>query len=155
MAPHEQDRPLSPPEKQAALDAARNALMPAIPKAFIVVKDVNIILTSTLDWGSQSVKDLQKAMSAGGGILCFSCAKSESSSEHRTAAAVSHQGDHLSIRIPAPQIIGWIQDITHPDLTQSAYTSLKESEFVAATLPERLHETAPAVHPVPPPPIEV
>ncbi|KAF4626558.1 hypothetical protein G7Y89_g11602 [Cudoniella acicularis] len=104
--------------------SARALLLPAVPSAFIVVKDVSIILSSTVEWDSNSVKDLQQSMSAGGEILCFSYSKSESSSEHRTAASDVQQDQKMSIKIPAPQIIDWIQELTPVDEPQSSYTAL-------------------------------
>jgi hypothetical protein len=149
----------APGEVKAALEAktggeganpglvtkAQKALLPAWPTAFIIVKDVHIILDAGVKWERSMVQDMQKRMSAGGGVLCFSVSKSESSSEHRAAASMSSEETRLSIKIPAPQIIGWIQELCPVDETQTSYTVLKDSEYEEATLPGR---TKPQVPPV-------
>lgn len=113
------------------LTNASKAILPAYPVAFIVVKDVHIVLTSDSNFQDSEVADIQKSMSAGGGLLCFSCAKSESSTEHRTAASVAHDGSTLSIKIPAPQIIGWIQQLTPQDMCQQSYGPIDQKEFLS------------------------
>ncbi|KAK4448740.1 hypothetical protein QBC34DRAFT_406655 [Podospora aff. communis PSN243] len=122
-------------DKEKTLTEANKALLPAWPKAFILAKEVHIIFTSTEKWDDNVVTDLRKQMDAGGGVLCFSCAKSESSSEHRTSAAVRSEEHKLDIRIPAPQIIGWVQQLCPKDECQSDYHPLKQSQF-ALTRPE-------------------
>jgi hypothetical protein len=153
----------NPPIEDAknTLIKARAALLPAIPISFIVVKDVHIILKTQGGFSSNEVSDLQKRMSAGGGILCFSCSKSQSSSDHRTAASVVQGDDSLSIRIPAPQIIGWVQELTPLDETQDLgkYNALQENEFAGVQLPTNLAagraKPASAVPAVPAVPLEV
>lgn len=117
------------------LSPAWNSLLPSYPTAFIVAKDIHLILRNDKDWDSSQVDDLHRSMSAGGGFLCFSVSKSESSEEHRTAAAVAHRGEYLSIRIPAPQIIGWCQELTPKDVSQEAYTQVKDSSLGRSTDP--------------------
>lgn len=121
--------------KADKLAEANRALLPAWPKAFILAKEVHIIFTSETEWKDDAVADLRKQMDAGGGVLCFSCAKSESSAQHRTSAAVRSDGQRLDIRIPAPQIIGWVQQLCPKDECQSEYHPLKQSQF-ALTRPE-------------------
>ncbi|KAK4124081.1 hypothetical protein N657DRAFT_689697 [Parathielavia appendiculata] len=120
------------------LGPAWNSLLPSYPTAFIVAKDIHLVLRSNQDWDSSQVDDLHRSMSAGGGFLCFSVSKSESSEEHRTAAAVAHRGEYLSIRIPAPQIIGWCQELTPKDASQAAYTQVKDSSLGRGTDPTPL-----------------
>ncbi|KAK4101308.1 hypothetical protein N658DRAFT_559119 [Parathielavia hyrcaniae] len=117
------------------LGPAWNSLLPCYPTAFVVAKDIHLVLRSDKDWDSSQVDDLHRSMSAGGGFLCFSVSKSESSEEHRTAAAVAHRGEYLSIRIPAPQIIGWCQELTPKDASQTAYTQVKDSSLGRGTEP--------------------
>ncbi|KAK4120675.1 hypothetical protein N657DRAFT_701401 [Parathielavia appendiculata] len=124
------------------LGPAWNSVLPSYPTAFVVAKDIHLVLRSDKDWDSSQVDDLHRSMSAGGGFLCFSVSKSESSEEHRTAAAVAHRGEYLSIRIPAPQIIGWCLELTPKDASQAAYTQVKDSSLGRGA--------DPAPHPGPP-----
>ncbi|MCJ1364939.1 hypothetical protein MMC16_004056 [Acarospora aff. strigata] len=117
------------------INDAEKAILPTWPVAFIVAKDLHIILKSDVDFESNEVEDMQKHMSSGGGFLCFSCAKSEASEGHRTAAAVTHDKNNMSIKIPAPQIIGWVGHFCPEDETQKVYTKLAEDEFKRIALP--------------------
>lgn len=121
-----------------------------------MAKDIHLILRNEKDWTKETADDLHSAMSAGGGFLCFSCSKSESSEEHRTAAAVAHDGQYLSIRIPAPQIIGWVQELAPKDNSVPAYNPVSDSSFGVFPIPKDPEVTpAPKPAPVPPKPSPV
>ncbi len=158
MTPAEVQKALSDPYSQAdheavarALGPAWDSLLPSWTSAFVVAKDIHLILRSEKDWTKETADDLHSAMSAGGGFLCFTCSKSESSEEHRTAAAVAHDGQYLSIRIPAPQIIGWVQELAPKDNSVSAYNPVSDSSFGVFPVPKD-PEVKPAPKPAPVPP---
>ncbi|CUS11176.1 unnamed protein product [Tuber aestivum] len=111
---------------------ANRCLLPSWPTAFIVVKDVHIIMKSDTAFSTNEVSDMKRAMNAGGGILCFRVSKSSSSSQHRTKSAMTHDEKSVSIKIPGPQIIGWLSEFAPEDNTQPAYKSIgtKELEFL-------------------------
>ncbi|KAF2836936.1 hypothetical protein M501DRAFT_209220 [Patellaria atrata CBS 101060] len=135
------------------LQQASSCSLPAWPVAFIVVKDVHIVFKADSEFLSSTVTDMQKAMSSGGGFLCFSCAKSESSSEHRTGGAMEHNGQTLSIKIPAPQIIGWIQQLAPEDMCQTAYGAINPNEFITLDdVPPPPQPNPPHIGPPAPPP---
>lgn len=117
-------------------DLARNSgtgseqeILPSMPTGFVVAKDVHIILQTSSTFDSSYIKDVQDSSNSGGGFLCFSTSKSSSSSEHREAAVVAGDQNTLSIKIAAPQIIGWICELTPEDETQEQYNLLPEDEF--------------------------
>ena len=116
---------------------AENAILPTWPVAFIVVKDLHIIATSESNFEGNEAADLQKKLDSGGGLLCFSSSKSENAQEHRTAAAVQFEGNKLSIKIPAPQIVGWVSHFCPKDETQDKYVKLAEDEFRPLPKPEQ------------------
>jgi hypothetical protein len=112
--------------------SANRCLLPSWPTAFIILKDVHIIMRSEAVFTTNEVSDMKRAMDAGGGILCFRVSKSSSSSEHRAMSAMSHDQHSVSIKIPGPQIIGWLSEFAPEDNTQPVYKSIstKELEFL-------------------------
>ncbi|RHZ51491.1 hypothetical protein CDV55_100558 [Aspergillus turcosus] len=124
-----------------------NLLLPSWSTGFIVVKDVHIILTAHEQVDIAAVHDMQSSTSSGGGFLCFRVSKSESSSDHRESASVTSDTKYISIKIPAPQIIGWICQLAPMDdstRTYTPFTADKEfPDFVKPppALPSKLAET--------------
>ena len=116
---------------QKVLDRAEGSLLPTWPVAFIIAKDLHIIMKGHEEFDQSEVANIQKKMDSGGGFLCFSTSKSENSNEHRTAAAVNFKESKLSIKIPAPQIIGWVSHTCPKDETQAKYKQFDDSEFKA------------------------
>ncbi|RPA93914.1 hypothetical protein L873DRAFT_1703486 [Choiromyces venosus 120613-1] len=117
----------------ATIIANANAcLLPSWPTAFIIVKDVHIIMRSQDKFEHNEVTDMRKSMDAGGGILFFRVSKSSSSSEHRASSALSFDEKSVSIKIPGPQIIGWLSEFAPEDKTQPVYKSIgtRELEFL-------------------------
>ena len=103
--------------------------MPSWTTGFVVAKDVHILFKSDEAFTAEHVSDIQKSSQTGGGFLCFSCSKSESSSDHRTEAQVVATGNTLSIKIPAPQILGWISELCPEDKCQANYMPLRTDEI--------------------------
>ncbi|KAF2855381.1 hypothetical protein T440DRAFT_504053 [Plenodomus tracheiphilus IPT5] len=129
--------------RKSTIKEAQNTILPTWPVSFIVAKDVHILMSGGKHYDTNQVSDMQRKMDSGGGCLCFSTSKSEASSEHRTAAATSFEADRLSIKIPAPQIIGWVSNFCAPDLTQARYNPLEQKEFQSINQ-EKLSSTLPS-----------
>ncbi|KAF3913691.1 hypothetical protein AA313_de0202156 [Arthrobotrys entomopaga] len=123
-------------------------LLPSFPTGFIVVKDIHIILSSTETYDESTIKDIQSSSQSGGGFLCFSTSKSSNSSEHRESAVVQHEGTNLSIKIPAPQIIGWICELTPEDHSHESYSALPPKEFESPVKPNTDKPVVGRSHPV-------
>lgn len=104
-------------------------ILPSWPTGFVVAKDVHIIFTTTSTFDSSFVTDMRSATTTGGGVLCFSCSKSTSSSDHREGAVITSTATSVSIKIPAPQIIGWISELAPDDSTQKQYNAFADDEF--------------------------
>lgn len=105
------------------------AIIPSWTTAFIVVKDVHIILKSKTDIQTSDVHDMHDATQSGGGFLCFQVSKSDQSSDHREASSIKSDKRTVSIRIPAPQILGWISQLAPEDQSVKTYTQFDEKEF--------------------------
>ena len=111
-----------------AVDSSQ-CILPSWTTAFVVVKDVHIILTSKKEFDESEIHDMQSASASGGGFLCFQASKSASSSDHRDAFSMAADKNTISIRIPAPQILGWVSQLAPEDLSLKTYTQLSEKEF--------------------------
>lgn len=111
------------------LDTANKAAMPSWTTGFVVAKDVHILFKSDSNFTAEQVTSMQKSSQTGGGFLCFSCGKSESSSDYRSQAQVVASGQTLSIKIPAPQILGWISELCPATDFQPKYTPLPKDEI--------------------------
>ena len=136
------DTPISagdPVEVKKQLDENRfgntqNALLPSWATGFVVAKDIHILMESTENFSSQFVSSIQAAAHSGGGFLCFSAARGDGSAGPREAAAVSSTGKTLSIKIPTPQILGWISELAPQDFSIPAGGKLPEDEFPGSWL---------------------
>ncbi|KAI9801790.1 MAG: hypothetical protein M1825_003163 [Sarcosagium campestre] len=135
--------------RTAGVNDSEAALLPGWATSFVVAKDVHIIMNATESFDSSTVSDMQKSANTGGGFLCFSASKSSASSDHREGAVVTSDGKNLSIKIAAPQILGWITELAPADHYQSDYKPFPENEFL-----ERVKKdptTKPHLPPTPPP----
>ena len=120
--------------QKTSLDKLNDCLLPSWTTGFIVAKDVHILMTTTATFSKEEVDDLQHRANSGGGFLCFSCNKSEASSDHREAATITNDNKTLSIKIAAPQILGWISQLCPEDNCRKDYIPLPEKEFTKEKL---------------------
>ena len=111
------------------LEKANSTSMPSWTTGFVVAKDVHVLFKSDQQFTSEHVSNIRKSSSSGGGFLCFSCSKSESSLDHRTEAQTLATANTLSIRIPAPQILAWISELCPEGKCQANYTPLPTNEI--------------------------
>ncbi|KAK0392279.1 hypothetical protein NLU13_1775 [Sarocladium strictum] len=117
-------------------DSSTPGLLPSFPTSFIVAKDIHIIYTSPAGGFSDSTlrhvhSCASSSSSPGGGFLCF---PSSAGIERNPVpppgvhvvdkTSVSSASDTISIKIPAPHIIGWISELVARDTAQPQYTRL-------------------------------
>ncbi|KAK2593057.1 hypothetical protein QQS21_009265 [Conoideocrella luteorostrata] len=110
-------------------------MIPSWATAFVVVKDVHIILTSKDKFEDSEIHDMKSSSGSSGGFLCFQCSKSSSSSDHRDAFSMKSSDNRISIRIPAPQILGWVSQLAPEDHSVKTYTPFNEKEFEKPPVP--------------------
>ncbi|KAE9382113.1 hypothetical protein N431DRAFT_320993, partial [Stipitochalara longipes BDJ] len=144
-----------------SLDApgSEECIMPSWATSFVVAKDVHLIFSSNDEFDSSFVSNVQTNSNSGGGFLCFSTSKTESSTDHRDGASVIATTKSISVKIPAPQILGWICQLAPEDHTAGTYTKFGADEFpLPAAKPEddgpvlrgaALPPTPPVTPPVP------
>jgi hypothetical protein len=90
-------------------------MLPAYPMGFVIAKDITIrIKTSSAD-SSLSEALASQSSSTGGGFLCFSASSASSSKSTSESSYHGSHGDYTYIRIPGPQILGWLLQITPSD----------------------------------------
>lgn len=106
-----------------------NCIIPSWATAFVVVKDVHIIMSSHTKFEESEIHDMKSSSGSGGGFLCFQVSKSSSSSDHRDSFSMKSDDQHISIRIPAPQILGWISQLAPEDHSVNTYTPFNDKEF--------------------------
>ncbi|OQE40114.1 hypothetical protein PENCOP_c006G08050 [Penicillium coprophilum] len=131
------------------LNQAQKAMIPAWTKSFLIVKDLHVILSTENDLHDSAASDVQKSMESGGGFLCFGTHRSEQSSEHSASASVTQEGKRLSIKIPAPQIIGWVSQICPKDESLEIYNGLTDNERTDLAIPKEAPHSDPKPKPLP------
>jgi hypothetical protein len=108
-----------------------DAVLPAFPVAFLIVKDVTInIALSNVTTASKAASSAQSS-SASGGIFCFSVSSSSSSSASSKEATSVQIANNVIIKIPGPQILGWFLEYVPKDIS-SLYKAMP-SDFLPAT----------------------
>lgn len=110
-------------------------LVPSWATAFVVVKDVHIILSSHTNFDESEIHDMKSSSGSSGGFLCFQCSKSSSSSDHRDSFSMKSDDNHISIRIPAPHILGWVSQLAPEDDSVQSYKPFDEKEFAKPAAP--------------------
>ena len=92
-----------------------NGILPGYPVALLLVKDVTIKMKLKANKTKAMQAHSESNESSGGGFLCFSVSKNQSSSSDSKAASSYAMGGDYVFRIPAPQIVGVWNQILPPD----------------------------------------
>ncbi|THH32074.1 hypothetical protein EUX98_g2088 [Antrodiella citrinella] len=95
-----------------------NHLLPAFPVGYIICKDITIKIRNATAQDGTSRKNTREDAAAAGGVLCFSYSSSSSSSQSENSHAFQQCADGCVIRIPGPQILGYIMQLTENDTTK-------------------------------------
>ncbi|KAG7417127.1 hypothetical protein Forpe1208_v004266 [Fusarium oxysporum f. sp. rapae] len=108
-----------------------NLLLPSFPTSFVVAKDIHMVFTSKTSFQQGTLDDAQSASSSSSsGFLGFSGSSSSSSSSfHHETANVQTSSNIISVKLPAPQILGWINELMPEDKSKNTYKSLPTDEF--------------------------
>ncbi len=100
-----------------------NELFPAYPVAFIIVKDLTIKYKLEGEDTEKMKSVLNATAGASGGFLFFSAHARTTSKQETDAFSWKKEGEYLTIRIPGPQIIGWILNLVPKDMS-SPYSKM-------------------------------
>ncbi|KIJ90210.1 hypothetical protein K443DRAFT_15285 [Laccaria amethystina LaAM-08-1] len=99
-------------------EALNKGLFPAYPVGFIICKDITIKVNMSAQQVSNRSKEFEEYVQSSNGIFCWS----NSSSSHAQSSSRSSQtitaSDGVVIRIPGPQILGYMLQYVENDLTK-------------------------------------
>ncbi|TCD60728.1 hypothetical protein EIP91_009622 [Steccherinum ochraceum] len=116
---------------QRTLDSLNaNSLLPAFPVGYILCKDITIKIFESDSSTTSSNNEMMKQASASGGVLCFSYSQSSSSSSSDSSYSFQSCTDGCIVRIPGPQILGYIMQLTDNDNTTNMPAKLPSDFFI-------------------------
>jgi hypothetical protein len=91
---------------------------PAFPVGYVLVKDCVIKISSSATDTESFKKNFNEQSESSGGFLCFSHSAGSRSSSDTSSSATTHTKDGIVVRIPGPQILGYIMQLTGQDQSQ-------------------------------------
>jgi len=115
---------------QTNWDVLNQSLLPAFPVGFIICKDITIKIARGSSSDSSFQENMSDSSSKSGGILCFSYSSSNSSSSSDNSHTMFSCSDGCVIRIPGPQILGYVMQLTENDKTTKMPATLPANFFV-------------------------
>ncbi|KAF7344143.1 ZnMc domain-containing protein [Mycena venus] len=107
-----------------------NGLLPGFPVAFLIAKDVVVRVTHSTSSSSDTKKVDSASAASSGGFLCFSYSQSSSSNSSATTSNFQAYSNGYIIKIPGPQILGYMIQKTDADETQLMPTALPADFFI-------------------------
>ncbi|PPQ73207.1 hypothetical protein CVT24_010024 [Panaeolus cyanescens] len=105
-------------------DDINKYLLPSYPVGFLVCKDITIKIAMSSTDIEKSGAAMQETAASSAGVLCWSTSSASQSSSSTNTCATELASDGLVIRIPGPQILGYILQITDSDQAQPLPTQL-------------------------------
>ncbi|THH31486.1 hypothetical protein EUX98_g2707 [Antrodiella citrinella] len=106
------------------------ALLPAWPVGYILCKDITIKISESESKTGATKRSMAQDASASGGVLCFSYSQSSSSSGSENLYSFQQCSDGCVVRIPGPQILGYIMQLPDPDKTVDMPKKLPADFFI-------------------------
>lgn len=96
-----------------------DAFLPCFPTGYIIAKDVLIKVSRFKIKTVADKKYLDEKTTSGGSCLFFSTSKTTQKTEDSSSSAFQMASDGMIVRIPGPQVIGYVQQLlpfdgTHP-----------------------------------------
>ncbi|SPO47202.1 uncharacterized protein PSANT_04890 [Moesziomyces antarcticus] len=87
----------------------------AFPVGYVLVKDCVIQVESDSFTSDADRSSFKESSSSSGGFLCFSTSSSSSKTGDSSHSSSTQTSDGMVIRIPGPQILGYMMQLVHPD----------------------------------------
>lgn len=104
-----------------------NSVLPGFPSAFLIAKDIHIIVDN-MSLKDDQLKSYQKAAcNASASLFGFRLSGSVAMENTKTKTSSGSETNTFSIKIPGPQIIGWFMQLTPEDKSEG-YTPFSGSE---------------------------
>ncbi|TCD68232.1 hypothetical protein EIP91_011301 [Steccherinum ochraceum] len=105
-------------------------LLPVFPIGYIICKDITIKISTSKTDTSAANSVMASQAAASGGILCFSYSQSSSSSSNSNSYSFQECSDGCIVRIPGPQILGYIMQRPDQDKTTDMPSKLPPDFFI-------------------------
>ncbi|CAE6498651.1 unnamed protein product [Rhizoctonia solani] len=103
--------------------------LPALPIGYLVAKDILIKIHAHERSGTTTKKNLVKQAATASGILCFGFAPQASAHGNAGAMHISEHSDGIVFRLPEAQILGYLMQLTPPDLSLEYNPDLVDSNL--------------------------
>jgi hypothetical protein len=105
-------------------------LMPAFPTGYVLCKDITIKVAMDEGTHANDSAVFQSQSASAGGILMWSTSSSSSDSSSHQMVSTQTTADGFIIRIPGPQIMGYMFEIMPNDLSDDLPQTLPSGFFV-------------------------
>lgn len=93
----------------------KEGYLSAFPVGYVLVKDCVIQVQSDDFKSDEDRSSFKENSSTSGGFLCFSTSSSSSKTGDSSHSSSTQTSDGMVIRIPGPQILGYMMQLVHPD----------------------------------------
>ncbi|KAF8526972.1 hypothetical protein BU17DRAFT_40150 [Hysterangium stoloniferum] len=111
-------------------DNGVKGLLPGYPVAFLIAKDIVIRVTHATSSSDEMKRFDESSSSSSGGVLCFSYSRSESASSQEAASNFQAYSNGFVVKIPGPQILGYMIQKTDDDQSILMPTELPDDFFI-------------------------
>ncbi|KAI0069641.1 hypothetical protein K474DRAFT_1670752 [Panus rudis PR-1116 ss-1] len=128
--PANADKPEDLKKPNVKLTDVNDGLLPAFPMGYVICKDITIKIFNDESKGYDQKKVAEESSSNSGGVLCFSYNSSKSQSMSENTHAFQSCSNGCVIRIPGPQILGYMMQLTDNDCTTKMPPELPSNFFV-------------------------
>ncbi|KAI0071193.1 hypothetical protein K474DRAFT_1712673 [Panus rudis PR-1116 ss-1] len=100
-----------------AYEKTGDGLLPAFPVGYVICKDITVKVFWAKSASEDDKQNYQKQSSSAGGVLIWSYSSSESESSESKSHSFQAYSDGFIVRIPGPQILGYVMQLTDRDAT--------------------------------------
>ncbi|KAF8761301.1 glycosyl hydrolase 31 family [Rhizoctonia solani] len=103
--------------------------LPAVPAGFLLAKDILIKIRCPEQPGRITKKDLMDQAAGAHGVLCFEFASQASAHGNAGAMHINEYFDGIVFRLPEAQILGYVMQLTPPDVSIEYNSGIVESSI--------------------------
>ncbi|GAB1525344.1 hypothetical protein RhiTH_008503 [Rhizoctonia solani] len=103
--------------------------LPAVPAGFLLAKDILIKIRCPEQPGRITKKDLMDQAAGAHGVLCFEFASQASAHGNAGAMHINEYFDGIVFRLPEAQILGYVMQLTPPDMSIEYNSGIVESSI--------------------------
>ncbi|KAK6988582.1 ZnMc domain-containing protein [Favolaschia claudopus] len=105
-------------------------LLQGYPIGYLIVKDMMIRIVHTASSSEDAKRAERESSAASGGIFCFSYSQSSASSSSESASSFSQYNNGYIVKIPGPQILGYMMQKLDADETEMMPAKLPDNFFI-------------------------